>query len=157
MSFNLLDVGFGILILLFLVRGLLRGMIQEIAGFVGIFLAFFLSGRFYPQVVPQFDGIISDPGWAAGASYALIFAVTILLVALAAAVLRKFLNLALASWLDYLLGAVVGAAKGILVSAVALALLRHLVPKSPFLANSELAVRISALADFARTLFPPFL
>lgn len=157
MEFNLLDAGFGILTLLFLVRGLLRGLVQEISGFVGIFLGLFLAGRYYPLVVPQFAGIINDPDWAAGASYALIFAVVLLLVALASAVFRKFLNLTFASWLDYLLGAVVGAAKGVLVCAIALALLQRLVPKSPFLTKSALAVHISALSDFARSLLPPFL
>lgn len=157
MSFNLLDAGFGILLILFLVRGLLRGLVQEIAGFVGIFLGFFLSGRFYPQVAPQFKGIIDNPDWAAGAAYALIFAVTLLMVALAAAVFRKFLNLAFASWLDYLLGAVVGAAKGLLICAIALAVLRRLVPKSHFLVKSAAAAHISSLADFAHSLLPPFL
>ena len=109
MNFNLLDAGFGILILLFLVRGLLRGLVQEIAGFVGIFLGFFLAGRFYPQVAPQFAGIIENPDWAAGVSYGLLFATALLLVALAAAIFRKFLNITFTSWLDYLLGAVVGA------------------------------------------------
>ena len=157
MTFNLLDAGFGILILLFLVRGLLRGLVQEIAGFVGIFLGFFLAGRYYPLVTPQFAGIIDNPDWAAGASYVLIFAVVLLLVALAAAIFKKFLNLTLTSWLDSLFGAIVGTAKGLLASAIALAILQRLVPKSPFLAKSVLAVRISALSDFARSLLPPFL
>ena len=156
-NFNLLDAGFGILILLFLVRGLLRGLVQEIAGFVGIFLGFFLAGRYYPLVTPQFAGIIENPDWAAGASYALIFGVALLLVALAAAIFRKFLNLTFTSWLDYLLGAVIGGAKGLLVCAIALAILQRLVPKSPFLMKSALAVHISALSDFARSLLPPFL
>ena len=156
-NFNLLDVGFAILLLLFLVRGLLRGLVQEIAGFVGIFLGLFLSGRYYPQVAPQFAGIIDNPDWAAGAAYALIFAVVLLLVALAAAIFRKFLNLTFTSWLDYLLGAGIGAAKGLLVCAIALAILQRLVPKSPFLHKSMLAVHISALSDFARSLLPPFL
>ena len=157
MNFNLLDAGFGILILLFLVRGLLRGLVQEIAGFVGIFLGFFLAGRYYTLVTPQFKGIIDNPDWAAGAAYALIFAVVLLLVALAAAIFRKFLNLTFTSWLDYLLGAVVGAAKGLLVCAIGLAILKRLVPKSPFLAQSVLAGYFSALGDFANSLLPSFL
>ena len=81
----------------------------------------------------------------------------LLLVALAAAIFRKFLNITFTSWLDYLLGAVVGAAKGLLVCAIGLAILQRLVPKSPFLMKSALAVHISALSDFARSLLPPFL
>jgi membrane protein required for colicin V production len=156
-NFNLLDAGLGILTLLFLVRGLLRGMIQELAGFIGIFLGFFLAGRYYPHVAPQFADIISNPDWALGASYACIFALVLLLVALAAAIFRKFLQLTLTSWLDYAFGAVVGATKGIFVCAIALAVLQRLVPKSPFLLKSSLAVHIAALSDFAKSLLPPFL
>ncbi|MDR2488556.1 MAG: CvpA family protein [Desulfovibrio sp.] len=156
-NFNLLDAGFGILILLFLVRGLLRGMIQEIAGFIGIFLGFFLAGRYYPQAVPLFADVINSPEWATGASYISIFALVLLLVALASAIFRKFLHLTLAGWLDYLLGAVIGTAKGIFVCAVALAVLQRLVPKSQFLTTSLLAARIAAFSDFVGSLLPPFL
>ena len=154
---SILDLGLGVLALLFLVRGLLRGFLQEVAGFVGIFLGLFLAGRFYPQLVPQFAGVIESPKWAAGLSYALIFILTLVVVALCVAVIRRFLAMTFAAWLDNILGAVVGLAKGVLICAIILALMQRFVPESPFLKNAVLPAYIDDLVTFARSLFPPFL
>lgn len=157
MSINLLDAGFGIVLLLFLVRGLLRGMVQEIAGLVGLFAGFFFAGRFYTRLVPQIRQVIADPDWAAAAAYAAIFVAVLVLVALMAAVLRKFMNLTFTSWLDHLLGGVVGGGKGVLLCAVALAIMTRLVPGSPFLKDSLLAKHIEYITLWARSLLPAFL
>ena len=154
---SVLDIGLGILIALFLVRGLLRGFINEVAGFVGLFLGLFLAGRFYPQIVPQFAGIIESPRVAQGVSYALIFAAVLILVALCATVVKRFMTMTFTAWIDNILGAVIGTAKGVFISAVALALMTRFVPDSPFLKNSTLAQYIDALVQFARSLLPAFL
>jgi membrane protein required for colicin V production len=152
---SILDIGIGILLLLFLVRGMLRGFIPETAGLVGIFLGFFLAGRFYPMVSPQFDGIISNPGIAAGLSYIVIFVAALITVSLFAVIIRRVVSLD--SRLDSLLGALTGLCKGLFVSAVAVALLQRFVPDSPFLAKSAVAQHINPLVVFARSLLPAFL
>lgn len=157
MTISVLDIGLGILIALFLVRGLLRGLINEVAGFVGLFLGLFLAGRFYPQIVPQFAGIIESPRVAQGVSYALIFIAVLILVALCATVVKRFMAMTFTAWIDSVLGAVIGAAKGIFICAVALALMVRFVPDSPFLRNSVLAQYIDTLVQFARSLLPAFL
>ncbi|MDR0827241.1 MAG: CvpA family protein [Desulfovibrio sp.] len=152
---SILDIGLGILLLLFLVRGMLRGLISEMAGFAGIFLGFFLAGRFYPLVVPQFDGIISEPKWANGISYAVIFAASMIVVSLCSLVARRILTPE--ARLDSLLGALIGLGKGLFVCAVAIALMQRFVPDSPFLKKSVLAVHMDFLVVFARSLLPSFL
>lgn len=154
---SILDIGFGIVILLFLVRGLLRGMIKEISGFIGLFLGLILAGRFYPLLVPQFEGVIESERWAAGASYLVIFVTVLILVGLCAAVARRFLKVTPAAWLDNLLGACIGAFKGVLVNAVVLAFLLRFAQDSPFLKNSELAGYLSGVAGFVQSLMPAFL
>jgi membrane protein required for colicin V production len=156
-NFSILDIGLSVLMLLFLVRGLLRGLISEVAGFIGILLGLFLAGSFYPQLSPQFAGIVESARLAAGLSYAVIFVATLIVVALCAAVIRRFMALTLTSWLDNLLGAVVGAVKGILICAIALALVQRLAPDSPFLKNSLISGYIEAVVVFARSLTPAFL
>ena len=157
MAFSVLDIGLGILILLFLVRGLLRGLVQEVAGFLGLFLGLFVAGKYYTQLSPQFSGIISSPKMAAGVSYALIFIAVLIVVALAATVIRRFMSLTFTAWIDNLLGGFVGAAKGLFVCAIGLAIMQRFVPDSPFLKHSVIAPYIDGLIVFARSLLPAFL
>lgn len=157
MSFSVLDIGLGILILLFLVRGLLRGLVQEIAGFLGLFLGLFVAGRYYTQLAPQFSGIINSPKMAAGISYALIFIAVLIVVALGATVVRRFMDLTFTAWIDNILGGIIGAVKGVFVCAIGLAIMQRFVPDSPFLKHSVLAPYIDSLIVFARSLLPAFL
>jgi membrane protein required for colicin V production len=152
---SILDIGIGILLLLFLVRGMLRGFIPETAGFAGIFLGFFLAGHFYPAVAPQFDGVIANPGIAAGLSYLIIFTAAVITVSLCAVIVRRVASLNPRP--DSLLGALAGLCKGIFVAAVAVALMQRFVPDSPFLAKSAAAQHLAPLVAFARSLLPAFL
>jgi membrane protein required for colicin V production len=156
-SITILDLGIGILALLFLVRGLLRGFVHELAGFVGIFLGLFLAGRFYPQLMPQFSGVIESARWAAGLSYGAIFVLTLTFVAVCAALIKRFMTMTFTAWLDNLLGALVGCLKGVFVCAILLALMQRFVPDSPFLKNAVLPGYIDVVVAFARSLLPAFL
>ncbi len=132
-------------------------MIQEVAGLVGLFLGLFLAGRFYPQLAPQFAGVIDSPKWASGLSYGLIFVAVLIVVALCAMVLRRFLVFTFTAWLDNLLGGIVGAAKGLFVCSIGLALMQRFAPDSPFLKNSLLLPYVDSFAAVARSLLPAFL
>ena len=156
-AINVLDIGFGILILLFVVRGLLQGLIQEVAGLIGIFLGFVIAGRLYQQLIPQFAGIIDNPKWAAWISYGILFIATLIVIALIARLLKNFLSFTFTAWLDNLLGGIVGFAKGIFLSAVGLALLQFFVPDSPFLKKSVMVPYLDSIIAFARSLLPAFI
>lgn len=156
MHFTVLDIVLCCLILLFVVRGLLRGFVNEIAGLVGLFLGFVLAGRYYPQILPEFTNLIANPMLAAAAAYAVIFAAVLIVVALIAIAVKRLLLFSLAPGIDNLLGGIVGTAKGVFISSIALALLIRFVPNSPFLKNSILAEHIDALVVFSRSLIPAF-
>ena len=153
----LLDLGLSVLTLLFLVRGLLRGLVREIAGLFGIFLGMFLAGRFYELLQPQFSGIIENTKWTAGLSYAVIFALTQVAVAICVAIILRFLAMTFMTWLDSLGGAAVGFLKGVFVCAVVVALMRRFVPDSPILTEATLPGYIDPVIALARSLLPAFL
>lgn len=157
MPINVLDIGFGILILLFVVRGLMQGLIQEVAGLIGIFLGFFVAGRLYQELVPQFAGIVNNPKAAAWIAYGILFLATLIVIALLARLLKNFLNFTFTAWLDYILGGVVGFAKGVLISALGLAIMQFFVPESPFLKKSALVPYLDGIIAFARSLLPSFI
>ncbi|MDR1359945.1 MAG: CvpA family protein [Deltaproteobacteria bacterium] len=156
-NINLLDAGLGIVIVLFLLRGVLRGMTREMAGLVSLILGFLIAGRFYAHLAPRLSPVFSDANTAAAAAYAAIFIATLILVALLAAILRKFMTLAFSPWLDHLLGGLIGTGKGLLLCAVALALLEHFTPESPFFLESTLARHIAGVSALVKEHLPDFL
>ena len=156
-SITILDLGIGVLILLFLVRGLLRGLVHEVAGLIGIFLGLFLAGRFYPLLMPQFAGVIENSRWVAGLSYAAIFILALIFVGLCVVIIKRFMPMTLTTWLDSLLGALVGFLKGVFVCAIILALMQRFVPGSPFLRDAILPEYIDVFVALARSLLPAFL
>ena len=156
-SINFLDAGLCVVFVLFTVRGLLRGMLRELAGLVGLFLGFILAGRFYPQLAPHLGSVISSPNIASTVAYALIFIGTMILVSLVAVLLHRFMTMTFTGWLDHLLGGAVGAAKGFFLCAVALAIMERLVPESPFLTESALAPHVAKATTLVRGYLPAFL
>ncbi|MDL2267742.1 CvpA family protein [Desulfovibrio sp. OttesenSCG-928-G15] len=154
---SVLDLGLGLFILLFLVRGLLRGMIREVSGLVGIFLGLFIAGRGYTLLEPQFAGLIHNARWSAGLSYAILFTATLIVVALAAALLKRFMTLTFTAWVDNAVGAAVGFIKGVFICAIVLALMHRFAPDSPFLKNAIIPQYIESLINFARSFFPAFI
>jgi membrane protein required for colicin V production len=156
-NLNLLDAGLCLVLVLVLARGLLRGMVSEVAGLVCIVLGFWMAGRFYFSLAPSLAPVISNEDAAAAAAYLAIFIAAILFIALLAAVLRKFVTLAFSPWLDHLLGGIVGTVKGLLLCAVAMALLEHLAPESPFLQESLLARYLTGVTALVKAHLPAFL
>ncbi|MDR2160727.1 MAG: CvpA family protein [Desulfovibrio sp.] len=157
MDLNILDAGLGIVLFLFLARGLLRGMSREAGGLAGLALGFWAAGRFHDQLAPRLRGLIADEATAAAAAYAALFIASFLLVACLAVLLSKLLTLTFSPWLDHLMGGVLGTAKGLLLCALAMALLERLAPESPFLRESLVARQITDLTDLVTTYLPAFL
>ncbi len=154
---NLLDGGFALILVLFVVRGLLRGMINEVAGLVGIFLGFFVAERYYPKALPHVQGFITETSWATIVAYLVVFAATLVVVAIIAIAIRKFMSLTFTAWLDHVGGGIVGGAKGLLICSLALALLEMFQPNSPFLKNSILAQHVSSITSIIREYLPKIL
>lgn len=153
----MLDAGLALVLVLFFVRGLLRGMIRELAGLVGVVLGIFCAGKFYQALTPHIKTFISSTDWSGIVAWISIFAAVLVLVTIVAVLLRKFMNLTFTAWLDHVLGAATGAAKGVLLCAIGLAVLERLVPEPLFLKSSILAGYIEQLTAVVRAHLPAFL
>ena len=154
MNVTILDMVFGVLLALFLLRGLLRGFIKEVAGLVGMVLGFFVATRFYKEVVPYVAQFINDSNGQIVAAYLAIFMGVLVAVAVLAHLLQKFTELTFTSWLNHLFGGVAGLAKGGLICSVALTLLNHFAGDTPLVSKSFLAGYIDQIATFAKTFLP---
>ena len=153
-SFSLLDAGFGIIMAVFVLRGLLCGFVQELAGLVGLVGGILAASRFYHLLVPHVSKVVSTETWAIGISYVIVFFVVGLLVVLAGKLIKKMMKETPAAWTDYLLGGLFGALKGALVCTVVYLVLVEVMPKSEMLANSFFAPYLAAFANILKPYLP---
>ncbi len=117
MPLNYLDIAFVVIFLLFALRGGLRGFLEEIAGLVGLAAGIWLAFKFSIQVGDMLTAYIA-PRAAPTVAFVLVFLGGMLVVGIAARLLRLTLKIAFAGWLDHLLGVAVGLLKGFLLCAV---------------------------------------
>ena len=103
---NLLDTALLIILLFFSVKGLIRGLVQEVAGLLGVAAGIVLARTFSAQFAPLLTQYGVSPGFAPMLSMALLFVAGILVVGLLAHVLHN------------MLGLLAGLAKGLLFAGV---------------------------------------
>ena len=157
LAINLLDAGLGLVLILFIARGLIQGMVRELTGLVGVVLGFFIAKSHYSKVLPFVQQYVADPTYTVTLSYIVVFVGVLLMVTVMGYLLRKFMVLTFTDGFDHLLGGCVGFAKGFLLCVVALAILKRFVPTSPFLVNSQIAKHTEDAVEFARHILPNFL
>lgn len=154
LEINMLDIAVGVFLLFFLAQGLARGLTREVSGVVGIVGGLALARRFQDKVQPSMEPLFNDPNTAAVASFALIFVFVLILVALAGAVLRRFMDITMTLWLDRLLGAVAGLAKGLLLASVLFFLLQGFFPDLALIKNARATPFFNSMIDYLRYFLP---
>lgn len=115
---NLLDTALLIILLFFSVKGLIRGLVQEVAGLLGVAAGILLARTFSTQLAPALTQYGVSAGFAPMLAMALLFLAGIFAVGLAAQALHKMLESAFAGGIDRTLGLVAGFAKGLLFAGV---------------------------------------
>lgn len=146
---NILDTALLVLLLFFTVKGLLRGLVQEVAGLlgvaVGIFLARSLGSSFAPVLTEH--GISS--AFAPILAMAILFLLGVFVIGLLAKALRKLLEHACAGGIDRFLGLIAGLAKGLLFAGLIGYIAVRLVPEMKVVKQSQV---LPPLMDFIQAL-----
>ncbi|MGE4192170.1 MAG: CvpA family protein [Pseudodesulfovibrio sp.] len=149
---NFLDIILICIILLFLIRGFFRGLVQEVLSLIAILLAFFLASRFDDVLAPYLKAYIESDVTVGALSYTLIFVATLIVVWLLTKLLKSVLELSLLGWIDRTAGGVFGLLEGVLICMVGLLFLQTFAPKSDILNESFIAPRtrhmVEALHDY---------
>lgn len=154
LEINLLDVGVVIILLVFLVRGLMRGLTREVGGLLSVIGGFALARHFQGALEPTMQTLFSDRNVAGLMSFLLIFLVTVIAVTLLVIALRKFMSVTLTIWIDYLLGGIAGFAKALLVLTVLFYLARGFFPHLALIENAQATPVFNSLADYLRAFIP---
>jgi len=122
---NIFDFVILIILGIFVFNGVRKGFLREVAGLVGIVIAFILAVRFMDDLSVIFTYFLGlSPRIAVVVTAIVIFILVVVAFVLMAKVVRKLMELATLGWIDRLMGAMLGLLKGvIIVSIVTLILL----------------------------------
>lgn len=136
-----LDLILAGLLLLFTVRGLVRGLVPELGGALSIPLAVFACGNssLHGLAADWFAALLPDPGWADFAAYAGVFLAVYVVARLIFQILERLVSDRAPGWLDRGLGGLAGAVKGLLAGTLLLVCLAYAAPESDFRQSSLLA------------------
>lgn len=151
---DILDLVIIVTLVLFTIRGLKNGFVGEVAGLLSLICGFWAASAWSSDLAPRLD-FIFNPALRYVAACVLVFVAAMLAVAIIARLLKKIIAFAFATWLDRLVGACLGLAKGILVWALVLIVLEKLFPTASFLQDSRAAEYINPLLNQIKEWLPP--
>ncbi|MFZ7127336.1 MAG: CvpA family protein [Desulfobacterales bacterium] len=145
---NALDIIIGVILVYCLVRGIFRGLIEEVSSIIGVLGGFYGAFTYYPEAARLLGRWISNDAYANIVGFLIIFALVVILVGILGIVIKYLMNIASLGWADRILGAGAGALKGILIVSVLLVALTTFLPKgAPVIRESILAPRVTVVSE----------
>jgi membrane protein required for colicin V production len=146
---NMLDTALIVILLFFGIKGLIRGLVQEVAGLLGVAAGILLARAFSAKLAPVLTGYGVSSGFSPVLSMALLFLAGVLVVGLAAHILHNLLESAFVGGIDRFLGLLAGLAKGLIFTGVIGYIAIKLVPDMQIVKQSQV---LPPLMDFIQAL-----
>lgn len=145
---NALDIVIGVVLIYCLVRGIFRGLIEEVSSVVGVLGGFYGAFTYYPDAARLLGRWIANTAYASILGFLIIFTLVIVLVGILGIIIKYLMNIASLGWSDRILGSLIGAAKGVLIVSVLLVALTAFLPKgTPVLQKSLLAPHATRISE----------
>jgi len=136
--------------------GLLKGFTSTLATLAGIALGYLVASRLYPQGALLLAGLIPDENLRNILSFTAIFVACVAVTYMVGRLVRKLINGIGLGWIDHLIGAGLGMAKGLLLSCIMiLVLVAFLPPGSRYISESRLTPAVLSLVQIIATAAPP--
>jgi membrane protein required for colicin V production len=116
----------------------MNGFIRSLSVFVGLILGIYLAHVYAPDLSPTIsEWFTISANQCLSLSYVIIFIAVMLLVAIVARILDKFLHLILLGWLNKLLGALFGFFKWAIILSFFIMLIEYANSKFEFLSPEK--------------------
>jgi membrane protein required for colicin V production len=136
---NIVDLAILIILTLLTIRGFFRGIILEITALFGLLISFLLASLYYKSLSFRLARFLSGHEvLLAFFSFALLFILSFFIIRLLARAARGVLRLAFLSWLDRILGGLLGLFKGVVIIMVLITILLFFSPKVSALMRESL-------------------
>lgn len=152
---NALDIVIGLILAYTLIRGVFRGLVEEIASIFGVFTGIYGAVFYYPQGAVFLSRWIAEPAYRNIISFLVIFGLIFVVVGVLGILIKYLLNIASLGWLDRLCGAAFGGIKGVLIAGVLLLALTSFLPRGTALVRqSHLAPHVNVIAQRLAKIIP---
>lgn len=138
MEFSYLDIFFAIPLIWGIVRGLMSGFIRSLSVFVGLILGITLAQTYAADLSPTIqEWFTLSVRQCLSIAYVTIFVAVMIVVAIIARILDKFLHLILLGWLNKLLGAIFGFFKWAIILSFFIMVIEYANSKFEFLSPEK--------------------
>ncbi len=152
---NALDIVIGVILAYCLIRGVFRGLVEEISSILGVFAGIYAAVFYYPQGAVFLSRWMAEAAYRNIISFLVIFGLVFIVVGVLGVLIKYLLNIASLGWLDRLCGVAFGGIKGILVVAVLLMVLTAFLPRgAPLIKQSLLSPHVSLIATRLAKIVP---
>ncbi len=128
---NLLDLVFGLILLVSVYSGLVKGFARIGIGMAAMILAFLLAALYYPEASRPLREYTSSVGVAHFLGFIAIFAGVMIAGALIGHAATRFFKMVGLSWLNRGLGGAVGLVRGVLMAIIVLMAANAFLPGDP--------------------------
>ncbi len=156
LHFNVLDIVLAAILLIALLRGLWTGFSRALASLLGMVGGFVVAARYYQMVALKLVPWLANEAARSLTAFFIIFLIIYLAFVIAGILLRGVLAAVKLSWMDRIMGGVMGLLKGVVASALILFLLTlTLQPGNSLIKQSVLAPRISEVTRVMISFVPP--
>jgi membrane protein required for colicin V production len=151
-----LDFVFAIIICASMAAGFAKGFIRIGIGFIALCVGIVLASWFYGTAAGWLVPYVTSPGVANFLGFLTVFAIVLTIGALISGILTRVFKLVGLSWLDRLLGGLLGCARGLLASVVLLMIMLAFAPTKTHNAvvDSYLAPYVMDSADLISRITP---
>ncbi len=136
MAINYFDIFVIIAMAFFFIKGAYSGFFEEVSGIVAIILSIFLI-RMYGNTVADFIGRYSSSSFNYPFAIVIIVVGGFLAVSLVARLLNKVMQITFTGWINRILGALFGLAKGLLLTGIVAFALSWFLKDDPLVTGSQ--------------------
>lgn len=155
MIMNGFDIAAAIVLSFFLIKGIIRGFIKEIASIFGLVISFALASLFYSSGADLLDSFIKTTSYRDVLGFLLVFLVAYVILAVIGLIMDKVIKMTISKPLDIIMGSLVGLLKGIFLAALLLLVVSAFVaPDEPLLKDSQSRPLLLPVADNMKKLTP---
>jgi len=137
---NLLDMVIICTMIFFIVKGILRGFMREVASLAGVILGILLANHSQPRMTEFLKAYVPVSGFLPIVSFALVFAAVLVACNLIGYGLNFLFQKAFLGWVDRTLGAGFAVVKGVIITYLVIVILTFFLPaQTPLIAQSKTA------------------
>jgi membrane protein required for colicin V production len=149
-NYNLVDILIMGTLLISLILGIWKGFARSLTALASLVLGVLLALKYYPSVVQYLDKISKlDPQISMILAMVIIFILVQIVFLIIRRILDFLLDLTRLTWLDRILGAVMGTVAGLVIVAAGVQVLLMVVPDWPVVKTSKGVILIDRLTSQA--------